>query len=114
MTLDRATAFMDMVFVRSDPFTAFVFGHAGVSCTVDGVDWRLLLSAHAMPGCPEFGFFDGLSDPQNRALYVSVRGRSVLRIDPILRRVTTQGGATSRFSSSPPYSAKPEGMRNDQ
>ena len=73
MTLDRATAFMDMVFVRSDPFTAFVFGHAGVSCTVDGVDWRLLLNAHAMPGCPEFGF-DGQWIHRTRPVFRSVDG----------------------------------------
>jgi hypothetical protein len=96
MTLDPATALMDMVFVRSDPLRVFVFGHAGVSYTVDGVEWRLLLSALAMPGCPEFGFFDGLSDPNHRALYVSLKGRGILRIDPILPRLPS--------TDSPPFS----------
>ena len=86
MTLNPATAMNEMLFVRSDPFTAFVFGHAGVSYTYDGTDWRPLLSAIAQPGCPEFGFFDGITDPNGRALYVSFTGRSVQRLDPILPR----------------------------
>jgi photosystem II stability/assembly factor-like uncharacterized protein len=86
MTLNPSTAMNDMLFVRSDPFTAFVFGHAGVSYTYSGADWRPLLSAIAQPGCPEFGFFDGITDPNARALYVSFTGRSVQRLDPILPR----------------------------
>ncbi|HKD18186.1 MAG TPA: hypothetical protein VKG23_09965, partial [Thermoanaerobaculia bacterium] len=89
MTLNPATAMNEMLFVRSDPFTAFVFGHAGVSYTYDGADWRPLLSAIAQPGCPEFGFFDGITDPNDRALYVSFTGRSVQRLDPILPRPQT-------------------------
>jgi hypothetical protein len=90
MTLNPKTAMNDMLFVRSDPFTAFVFGHAGVSYTYDGADWRPLLSAIAQPGCPEFGFFDGITDPNDRALYVSFTGRSVQRLNPILPRPSTQ------------------------
>jgi len=90
LSLNPATAMNDMLFVRSDPFTAFVFGHAGVSYTYDGVEWRLLLSAIAQPGIPEFGFFDGISNPLDRALYVTFTGRSVLRLNPILPRPTNQ------------------------
>jgi hypothetical protein len=90
LTLNPSTAISDMLFVRSDPFTAFVFGHAGVSYTNDGVDWRLLLSAIAQPGLPEFGFFDGISDPLDRALYVTFTGRSVMRINPIAPRSQSQ------------------------
>jgi photosystem II stability/assembly factor-like uncharacterized protein len=86
MTLNQATALNDMLFVRSDPFTAFVFGHAGVSYTYDGVEWRMVLSAIALAGCPEFGFFDGISNPLDRALYVSTTGRSLLKLNPILPR----------------------------
>jgi hypothetical protein len=90
MTLNPATAMSDMLFVRSDPFTAFVFGHSGVSYTYDGVDWRTILSAIAQPGIPEFGFFDGVTDPLNRALYVSFTGRGVQRLDPILPRPSSE------------------------
>ena len=42
----------DMLFVRSEPFTRFAFGSAGVVCTVDGIEWRALLNSIAMGGCP--------------------------------------------------------------
>jgi len=90
LTLDPATAMNEMLFVRSDAFTAFVFGHAGVSYTYDGVEWRLLLSALAQPGIAEFGFFDGISNPLDRALYVTFTGRSLLKLNPILTRPTHQ------------------------
>ena len=90
MTLNPATVVNDMLFVRSDPFTAFVLGHAGVSYTNDGVEWRLLLSAVAQPGVPEFAFFDGISNPNERALYITLTGRGVQKISPILPRTSSQ------------------------
>jgi hypothetical protein len=83
LTLNPNTALLDMLFARSEPFTRFVFGHAGVACTVNGTDWRPLLSSLALPGRPESGFFDAFSDPFDRKLYVTLAGRSVLRLDPI-------------------------------
>ena len=66
----------DMVFVGDEPFTVFALGNAGVSYTLDGVQWFTLLSSLALPGRPEGGFFD----PGERALYVALEGRSVMRI----------------------------------
>lgn len=73
----------DMLFVRGEPFTRFVLGSAGVVGTTDGFEWRTLLSALALPGRPEAGFFDPVSDPSDRALYVACEGRGVLRVGPI-------------------------------
>jgi hypothetical protein len=70
----------DMVFVREEPLTAFALGNAGVSYTLDGVQWFTLLSSLALPGRPEGGFFDPVGDPGDRALYVALEGRGVLRI----------------------------------
>jgi hypothetical protein len=74
----------DMVFVRDEPFTIFALGNAGVSYTLDGVEWRMLVSSLALPGRPEGGFFDPVGDPLERALYVVLEGRSVMRISPVL------------------------------
>jgi hypothetical protein len=80
----RLTGVMrDMLFVRTERFTRFAFGSAGVMCTVDGIQWQTLLNAIALGGCPESGFFDGITDPLDRTLYVSFEGRSILRITGI-------------------------------
>jgi len=73
----------DMLFVRTERFTRFAFGSAGVMCTVDGIQWLTLLNAVALGGCPEAGFFDGITDPLDRTLYVSFEGRSILRISGV-------------------------------
>jgi hypothetical protein len=70
----------DMLFVRTERFTHFAFGSAGVMCTVDGIQWQTLLNAIALGGCPESAFFDGITDPLDRTLYVEFEGRSILRI----------------------------------
>jgi hypothetical protein len=70
----------DMLFLRTERFTRFAFGSAGVMYTMDGVVWQALINSIAMGGCPESGFFDGITDPLNRTLYVELEGRSVLRI----------------------------------
>jgi len=72
-----------MVFVRSEPFTRFAVGDAGVFCTVNGFDWFPLLNTIAMPGQAESGFFDPVSDPAARSFYVTVAGRSILRLGPV-------------------------------
>ena len=69
-----------MLFLRTERFTRFAFGSAGVMYTTDGVVWQALINSIAMGGCPESGFFDGITDPLNRTLYVEFEGRSVLRI----------------------------------
>lgn len=73
----------DMLFVRTDRFMRFAFGSAGVMYTVEGIDWHTLLNSIAMGGCPESGFFDGITDPLNPTLYVELEGRSVLRLEGI-------------------------------
>jgi hypothetical protein len=70
----------DMLFVRTERFTRFAFGSAGIMCTVDGIQWQTLLNAVALGGCPESAFFDGITDPLDRTLYVEFEGRSILRI----------------------------------
>ena len=73
----------DMLFVRTERFTRFAFGSAGVMYTVNGIEWETLLNSIALGGCPESGFFDGITDPLNRTLYVELEGRSVLRLSGI-------------------------------
>ena len=70
----------DMVFTRSEPYTHFAFGDAGVFGTVDGFFWTTLWDAIAVPGRPESGFFDPYTNPFDRALYVGFEGRSILRL----------------------------------
>jgi len=73
----------DILFVRTERFTRFAFGSAGVMCTVDGIQWQTLLNAVALGGCPESGFFDGITDPLDRTLYVEFEGRSIMRISGV-------------------------------
>ena len=82
-----------MVFTRSEPYTRFAFGDAGVFGTIDGFTWFTVWDAIAVPGRPESGFFDPYTDPNDRALYVEFEGRSVLRI----------GDIPSPWTTSPPW-----------
>jgi hypothetical protein len=71
----------DMLFMRGERATRFAFGTAGVFWSADfGVQWYTLLNSFAFPGRPESGFFDPLTDPHDRALYVECEGRSIIRI----------------------------------
>ena len=71
----------DMQFSRGEHQTRFVVGRAGVSYSMDfGVTWFPVLNSIAIPGIPESGFFDPISNPEDRAFYVECQGRSVLRI----------------------------------
>jgi hypothetical protein len=83
--LISASLLQDMLFLRDERPTRFAFGTAGVFWTEDfGLDWFPVLNSIALPGRPESGFFDPLSDPSDRALYVALEGRSLLRIGGIL------------------------------
>jgi len=76
-----ASLLQDMLFLRGERQTRFAFGTAGVFWTEDfGVEWFPVVNSIALPGRPESGFFDPLSDPSDRALYIECEGRSVLRI----------------------------------
>ena len=73
----------DMLFVRTERFTRFAFGSAGILYTLDGIQWQTLLNAVALGGCPESGFFDGITDPLDRTLYAEFEGRSILRFSGV-------------------------------
>jgi hypothetical protein len=76
-----ASLLQDMQFSRGERQTRFAMGTVGVICTMDfGIFWFPILHSIALPGRPESGFFDPLSDPSDRAFYVECEGRSVLRI----------------------------------
>ena len=76
-----ASLLQDMQFSRGERQTRFAIGTAGVQCTMDfGVFWFPVLNSIALPGRPESGFFDPLSDQTDRAIYVEFEGRSILRI----------------------------------
>ena len=71
----------DMHFCYEELQTRFAMGTAGVFCTMDyGESWFSVLNSIAVPGRPESGFFDPVSDPNDRAFYLECEGRSVLRI----------------------------------
>ncbi len=73
-----------MLFMRGERQTRFAFGTAGVFWTDNfGIEWLPLLNSIALPGRPESGFFDPLSNQFDRALYVDCEGRSILRIGGI-------------------------------
>ncbi len=73
----------DMIFDPLERKTRFAVGNAGVFFTLDGEHWMRLLSSTALPGYPVSAYFDRVSDPSNRALYVAVSGRSILKLSPI-------------------------------
>jgi photosystem II stability/assembly factor-like uncharacterized protein len=73
----------DMVFDPLERRTRFAVGDAGGFYTVDGENWTRLLSTRAMPGHPVAAYFDRISDPANRVLYVAINGRGIVRLGPI-------------------------------
>jgi hypothetical protein len=83
LLISSPSVLTDMLFVRDERFTRFAFGDAGVFCTTNGLQWFTLLNSIALPGQPQSGFFDPVSNPSDRALYVSVEGRGVLRLGGI-------------------------------
>jgi hypothetical protein len=79
-----ASLIQDMLFMRGERQTRFALGTAGVFWTPNfGVEWFSLLNSIALPGRPESAFFDPISDPFDRALYVACEGRGLLRIGGI-------------------------------
>jgi hypothetical protein len=73
----------DIIFDRNEGRTRFAMGNAGVFFTLDGQNWQRLISASAMPSHPVAAYFDPISDPCNRSLYVAFSGRGLLRLGPI-------------------------------
>ncbi len=71
----------NMHFSRDERETRFAVGTGGVIGTTDfGLTWFSVVNSVALPGRPESAFFDPVSDPADRALYVDCEGRSVLRV----------------------------------
>jgi hypothetical protein len=91
----------DIVFVRDEPTTRFAVGNAGVFYTLDGTTWVRLFSTSAMPSNPVSAYFDNLSDPCDRALYVGLDGRGILRIDPIPAKTPPQGCIGTKLDAEP-------------
>ncbi len=73
----------DMIFDRVERTVRFAVGDAGVFYTTNGAVWKRLLSTAALPGHPVAAYFDRISNPSNRALYVAVNGRGILKLSPI-------------------------------
>jgi hypothetical protein len=73
----------DMAFDPFHPLVRFAVGEGGAFGTVDGVTWTRLLHTGALPGRPVNCYYDFVSDPSNRALYVGFAGRSIVKIGPL-------------------------------
>jgi photosystem II stability/assembly factor-like uncharacterized protein len=73
----------DMVFDRDERGTRFAVGLAGAFFTVDGRHWQRLMSSQALPGYPVSAYFDRVSDPSRRALYVAMNGRGIVKVSPV-------------------------------
>jgi len=73
----------DMQFDPDDPRTRFAVGVAGAFFTADSVKWNRLLDAKAVQGRPTSCYYDAISDPCQRALYVGFAGRGLLKLSPI-------------------------------
>ncbi len=72
----------DMVFDR-DSSRRFAVGIAGVFFSSNGSSWQRLIDARALPGRPRAAWFDTVTDPNRKSLYVAYHGRGILRILPI-------------------------------
>jgi hypothetical protein len=73
----------DMQFDPYNSLTRFAVGEGGAFFTNDGVNWNRLLDTGALPGRPTNCYYDWVSDPCQRALYVAFAGRSLVKISPL-------------------------------
>ena len=70
----------DMQFDPNVPLRRFAVGLAGAFFTDNGVNWTRLLDSKALPGLATNSYYDWVSDPPNRTLYVGFAGRSLVKI----------------------------------
>lgn len=70
----------DMPFDPLNALVRFAVGAGGVFGTIDGVNWTRLLHAEALPGRPVSCCYDWVSIPLDSTLYVSLAGRSLVKI----------------------------------
>lgn len=81
---DALCVLNDMIFDRNAPKTRFALGIAGVFYSSDGgLQWWRLLDTQALPGRPRAAFFDALTDPKDRSLYIALQGRGIMRCHPV-------------------------------
>ncbi|HZP87276.1 MAG TPA: hypothetical protein VFB54_10685 [Burkholderiales bacterium] len=73
----------DMQFDPYRPLTRFAVGEGGAFFTNDGIIWNRLLDTRALAGRPTNCYYDWVSNPCERALYVALSGRSLLKISPL-------------------------------
>jgi hypothetical protein len=73
----------DMQFDPINPLRRFAVGKGGAFFTNDGVNWDRLLDTGALSGRPTNCYYDWVSNPSERALYVAFAGRSVVKISPL-------------------------------
>jgi hypothetical protein len=73
----------DMQFDPDDGRTRFAVGVAGAFFTADGIRWNRLLDSAAFPGRATSCYYDGVSDPCQRALYVGFAGRGIVKLAPL-------------------------------
>ena len=72
--------------MQFDPYHSrvrFAVGEGGAFFTNDGVNWNRLLDTGALPGRPTNCYYDWVSNPCERALYVAFAGRSLVKISPL-------------------------------
>jgi hypothetical protein len=70
----------DMQFDPINPKYRFAVGPAGVFYTVDGLNWKSLIRTSAIPMHPNNMFYDVISDPCIRSLYVATSNLGLLRL----------------------------------
>ena len=70
----------DLIVNRTNLSQRFAVGIAGVFYTNDSITWHRLMDTNALPCRPVSAFFDAVSDPDNKALYVACNGRGILKI----------------------------------
>jgi photosystem II stability/assembly factor-like uncharacterized protein len=72
--------------MQFDPYlslTRIAVGIGGVFFTNDGVNWNRLMDTAALPGRPTNCYYDWVSNPCERSVYVGLSGRSLVRIGPL-------------------------------
>jgi hypothetical protein len=87
--IDRAPVDLADVVLQDmqfDPYlslTRIAVGIGGVFLTNDGANWIRLMDTAALPGRPSNCYYDWVSNPCERNVYVGLSGRSVVRIGPL-------------------------------
>lgn len=72
----------DLVFDREST-RRFALGLAGIFYSNDGIRWFRLVDTRALPSRPRGAYFDPITDPNDRSLYIAFEGRGIMRYHPI-------------------------------